>query len=101
MVELPRPELRVSGFAVSQGRGEQSGIGNTVQRQAKRLLRLVVGGLLILLGIIGGFIPILQGWVFIILGLSVIAPESERARQWLAWAKSKVGSKQELPEEVD
>ena len=61
-----------------------------MKRHAVRVGRLVLGGLLILIGIIGGFIPILQGWIFIIAGLGVIAPESQRARKMLEWVKAKV-----------
>lgn len=35
-------------------------------------LRNVAGVLLIVLGLISGFLPILQGWVFIVLGLGLI-----------------------------
>ena len=55
----------------------------TVKRHAVRIARLSVGSVLILVGVIGGFIPILQGWVFIRAGLSRLAQESERARDVL------------------
>lgn len=42
-------------------------------------------------GIVSGFLPIVQGWVFILAGLTVMAPESHCARRLLAWAKEKVG----------
>jgi hypothetical protein len=37
----------------------------------------------------GGFIPILQGWIFVLAGLSIMAPESRMARMALDWAKDK------------
>lgn len=46
--------------------------------------------MLLLVGVIGGFIPVLQGWVFILAGLTLMAPESERARAALEWAKARV-----------
>jgi uncharacterized membrane protein YbaN (DUF454 family) len=54
-----------------------------MRRQALRIARLSAGSVLILVGVIGGFIPVLQGWVFILAGLSVLAQESERARTLL------------------
>jgi hypothetical protein len=50
-----------------------------------------VGGFLLLVGVVGGFIPILQGWVFIVAGLSIMAPESTLAQGALDWAKRKLG----------
>jgi uncharacterized membrane protein YbaN (DUF454 family) len=45
----------------------------------KRTLRLIAGVFLLLLGCIGLFLPVLQGILFIILGLILLAPES----QWI------------------
>lgn len=53
------------------------------------------GSVLLLVGVIGGFIPVLQGWIFVIAGLTLMAPESERARRALEWAKTKVGAGKE------
>jgi len=53
------------------------------------MFRLIAGSILLIVGVIGGFIPVLQGWIFILLGLSIVAPESERARQLLGWARTK------------
>lgn len=61
------------------------------------MVRLVVGATLLLVGVIGGFIPVLQGWIFILLGLSIIAPESARARAWLEWARTKAGASTAAP----
>jgi uncharacterized membrane protein YbaN (DUF454 family) len=51
-----------------------------MRRHALRIARLSVGSLLIVVGVIGGFIPVLQGWVFVLGGLSLLAQESDRAR---------------------
>jgi uncharacterized membrane protein YbaN (DUF454 family) len=51
-----------------------------------------VGGSLLVVGVIGGFVPVLQGWIFILAGLSVMAPESATARRVLTWAKERVKS---------
>ncbi len=42
-------------------------------------LRLFLGVVFILLGIIGGLVPILQGWVFILLAVLVLFPQSRFA----------------------
>lgn len=56
-----------------------------------------------LVGVIGGFIPVMQGWIFVIAGLTIMAPESRRARRALDWAKSKVKreNKREPPGDAD
>ena len=48
---------------------------------------------LVLVGVVGGFIPILQGWVFVLAGLALMAPESQLARKALDWAKARVKRK--------
>ena len=42
------------------------------------------------LGVVGLFAPILQGWLFIIAGLSVMAPESPTAHRSLEWLKARL-----------
>ncbi|RMF24195.1 MAG: hypothetical protein D6760_03875 [Deltaproteobacteria bacterium] len=54
------------------------------------MLRLSVGGLLLAIGVIGGFVPILQGWIFILAGLSVIAPEGRRVRRLLGHLRARL-----------
>lgn len=56
-------------------------------------MRLGGGTLLLVLGVIGGFIPVLQGWLLVLAGLSLMAPESRRARRALRWAKRRVRSR--------
>jgi uncharacterized membrane protein YbaN (DUF454 family) len=80
-----------------------------VKRQVERVVRIVGGSVLLLIGFIGGFIPVLQGWIFVIAGLTLLAPESKRARRALDWAKAKVkrggesdsAQKKEEKEETD
>ncbi len=43
-----------------------------MKRLWRRILRNLIGGLCIIIGIIGGFVPILQGWMFILAGLLLI-----------------------------
>jgi len=54
-----------------------------VRKQIRRITVLVLGWTLIGFGIIGLFLPILQGVLFILLGLYVLSRESETARVWL------------------
>jgi hypothetical protein len=58
-------------------------VPSPVKRQALRIARLSAGSALLILGVIGGFIPVLQGWVFVLAGLSVLSQESARARMLL------------------
>jgi len=39
---------------------------------AVTILRNIAGVFLILLGIVSGFVPILQGWIFILVGISLL-----------------------------
>ena len=52
-------------------------------KQVKRLAVLILGWALIGFGVVGLFVPILQGILFIMLGLYVLSRESRRARSWL------------------
>lgn len=42
-------------------------------------LRIALGIVFILLGIIGAFVPIMQGWIFILLAVLVLFPQSRFA----------------------
>ena len=56
-----------------------------MKQAAKRWLRNIAGLALILLGIISGFLPILQGWLFIVIGLGLIEhPLKLRLHIWLS-----------------
>lgn len=46
----------------------------------RRIVDWVLGLTLIGVGIVGGFVPILQGWVFILAGLAVLSSHSRWAR---------------------
>jgi hypothetical protein len=52
----------------------------------KRLMRIVAGVTLILIGVIAGFIPILQGWIFILAGLALLGIKPHHIKEkYLAW----------------
>lgn len=57
--------------------------------QLARLARIIGGFGLIALGIIGLFVPILQGILFIMLGLVLLAREYHWARRLLDWVRRK------------
>ncbi len=46
-----------------------------------RIIRLASGITLLILGIIGGLLPIIQGWIFAIPALLLLAPESRIVRK--------------------
>jgi uncharacterized membrane protein YbaN (DUF454 family) len=46
----------------------------------RKIVDWVVGLTLIGIGILGGFVPVLQGWVFIVAGLAVLSSHSRWAR---------------------
>lgn len=54
-----------------------------------RWLRIVAGSLLVGLGVVGLFLPFLQGVLFIVVGLSLLSTESERARRIHQWARAR------------
>jgi len=49
-------------------------------RQLQRVAVLILGWLLIVLGVVGLFLPVLQGFLFLALGLFVLSRESKWAR---------------------
>jgi uncharacterized membrane protein YbaN (DUF454 family) len=52
-------------------------------KRVNRLLILGLGWVLIVLGVLGLFLPVLQGVLFILVGLYLLSRESTRARQVL------------------
>ncbi len=55
----------------------------------KRIIILTLGWLFLILGVIGLFLPILQGFLFIGIGLAVLSKESETAKRILLWVKKR------------
>ena len=60
----------------------------------KHTLRIALGIILVIIGLIGGIIPIFQGWLFGIPGLIILADYSPSIRRLLIWAKKKAGYKE-------
>lgn len=62
----------------------------------KHSLKIAFGVVLVLIGIIGGLIPIFQGWVFGIPGMIILAEYFPPLRRVLNWAKNKYKIKKHL-----
>ena len=56
-----------------------------------RLGKVTVGVLLLLLGVVGLFLPFLQGILFLIMGLTLLSTESPRAKAWLHYLEERTG----------
>ena len=57
----------------------------------RHTIRITLGFVLIIIGLIGGLIPIFQGWVFGIPGLIILADYFPPIKRILDWAKSRYG----------
>jgi hypothetical protein len=57
----------------------------------KDILKISLGILLVIVGLLGGLIPIFQGWIFGIPGLMILANYFPPAKRLLNWAKKKAG----------
>jgi|TARA_B100000959_G_scaffold194103_1_gene203024 uncharacterized membrane protein YbaN (DUF454 family) len=57
----------------------------------KDALKISLGILLVIIGLLGGLIPIFQGWIFGIPGLIILANYSPTIKRFLRWAKDKSG----------
>jgi len=53
----------------------------------RRIVMLSLGWMFILLGVIGLFLPILQGFLFFGIGLILLSRESEWVRGRIGWAR--------------
>ncbi|HEY2386176.1 MAG TPA: PGPGW domain-containing protein [Candidatus Binatia bacterium] len=62
-----------------------------LKRQVWRVARITAGVALLFLGVIGLFLPFLQGILFLIMGLTLLSTESERAKTWLEWLQERSG----------
>ena len=54
------------------------------------IIKITIGFILIIIGIIGGIIPIFQGWMFGIPGLIILSKYFKSAKKTLKWAKRKI-----------
>ena len=60
-----------------------------MKQRLKRYAVLALGWLFIFLGILGLFVPILQGILFLTIGLILLSKESEWAADKLEWLKTR------------
>ena len=61
----------------------------------KHTARITFGVLLVIIGLIGGLIPVFQGWMFGIPGLIILADYFPPIKKLLNWAKKKAGYKKD------
>ncbi|MBC8312219.1 MAG: hypothetical protein H8E72_07920 [Candidatus Marinimicrobia bacterium] len=59
----------------------------------RKTFKISLGIILVIIGLIGGLIPIFQGWMFGIPGLIILAEYFPPAKRLLSWAKVKAGIK--------
>lgn len=59
-------------------------------QSARRVGRVILGCAFLVLGVLGLFLPVLQGILFLTIGLSLLSTESERAQRWKTWLAEKV-----------
>ncbi|HYO80179.1 MAG TPA: PGPGW domain-containing protein [Bryobacteraceae bacterium] len=71
-----------------------------------KVLRILGGFCLILIGLVGLIMPIMPGWVFIIPGLVILADYFPSVRRLVDWAKAKLegatgqtGGTSEMPDD--
>ena len=61
----------------------------------KHTFRITLGIILVIIGIIGGLIPIFQGWLFGIPGLITLADYFPPINRILKWAKKNASYKEQ------
>jgi hypothetical protein len=57
--------------------------------RVRKIVEITVGVVLVLAGLIGGLLPVVQGWVLGIPGLILLARHFRWAHQILDWARKK------------
>ena len=62
----------------------------------KRYLHISFGVLLVAIGLIGGLIPVFQGWIFGIPGLIILSKYFPKVNKLVSWAKRKARSKKNI-----
>ena len=60
-----------------------------MKRRARVVFDWILGLSLLVIGVAGLVLPVLQGWVFILAGLAVLSSHSVWARTALDWLKAK------------
>jgi uncharacterized protein len=79
--------LLIIGAVVLRRRRGQS---TTLPPPMLAALRITLGIIFIILGIIGAFVPIMQGWIFMLLAVLVLFPQSRFAIRSLDKVETKM-----------
>ena len=61
-----------------------------------KYFRIGLGIILVMIGLIGGLIPVFQGWVFGIPGLIILSKYFPKVNRLVSWAKRKARSKKNI-----
>ena len=56
----------------------------------RKATRIIIGLILLIIGLIGGLIPVFQGWVFGIPGLIILSDYFPPFKRVFFWAKKKM-----------
>ena len=59
----------------------------------RKPIEISLGIILVIIGLIGGLIPIFQGWMFGIPGLILLSKYFSPIKKFLNWIKSRIGKK--------
>ena len=62
----------------------------------KKYFQISVGIMLVLIGLVGGLIPIFQGWFFGVPGLIILSKHFSFVKKILSWAQKKSGYKKKF-----
>jgi uncharacterized membrane protein YbaN (DUF454 family) len=57
--------------------------------RARQILMAVAGWVILLVGVVGLFVPILQGIILILIGLSILSKSSRRVRRLLDFLRAR------------
>ena len=68
---------------------DQFPIQDREKKRFKDWLLIALGWSLIVLGVLGLFLPFLQGALFIVLGVALLSRKSARARRWVKEIREK------------
>lgn len=58
-----------------------------MKRHLVRIIKLVIGWAFVVLGVLGLFLPFLQGILFLAIGLAILATEQVWAHRLLTWLR--------------
>lgn len=64
-----------------------------ITKTVKRTIKIIVGVILVVIGLIGGLIPIFQGWMFGIPGLLLLSSVFPPLQKWVDKMKAKMRKK--------